>query len=529
MWYNLFGDNVAIDGFFIKNLINETNDVLLNNRLEQIKMISNDTFSFVFYYMRERNYLNIKLNSPNASFFLGEIKSNSELTSNFLQTLKRNLEGYILTSIKQVNLDRVIFFEFEGNDFLLGRVSKRLVLELMGRYNNLILVDSDNTIIDAYFKNVSHTSRTIVPKHTYELYPNHKRNLDEIDYSLVDSESYLTKNYIGISPIFSKYLFENKLNPFDILVSPVRDLSTNKFYWFNLFESKNLKTYQTLSNLLLDLFDTKDVSNSRYQDFVIKLLAFNIKKKSNLEENLKSNIDNLVYENYGNYIFSSGLNLGLKYSEITSYDGTVLNLDSSKTLKENALEYFKRYQKSKRSITFLEEQINDLTNLISLLEQIEFDITNNFDSYSIEQQLIPLGFKTKKKTQKPKNTKKILEIKYSDNVYYVGKNNLENEYITHTLGKPNDLWFHIKDRPGSHILMKGEVNDFSLKLGLMIAAYFSKEKNNPVVTINYTEIKHIRKIPKLPGYKVILKQYKSENIRIDHTLINQVLLANDLK
>ncbi|HKL95409.1 MAG TPA: NFACT RNA binding domain-containing protein, partial [Haploplasma sp.] len=113
---------------------------------------------------------------------------------------------------------------------------------------------------------------------------------------------------------------------------------------------------------------------------------------------------------------------------------------------------------------------------------------------------------------------------YNDAIFYVGKNNLQNEYVTHEIGKHNDFWFHIKDAPGSHIVLKGELNDLNLSFGAMLAAKFSKQSDTPVVSVNFTQIKNIKKIPGLKGYNVILTKFETINIRIDHELLSNYLL-----
>src|SRR5690554_2016429 len=179
---------MAIDGFLIKNLINEVKDEIIDNRLECLFQPLDDVFYASFYYRGKRRYLNFKLKPPYASFFLSEeIINSNNIQSNFLQTLKRQLEGYILKDIKQHLNDRVVIFEFEGVDLIEGLVKKQLILELMGRYNNLILL-KDNIIIDAFIKNVSTTSRSIANKINYEFFPTNKKTFTLDAYKNMDSQ-----------------------------------------------------------------------------------------------------------------------------------------------------------------------------------------------------------------------------------------------------------------------------------------------------------------------------------------------------
>lgn len=519
---------MALDGYFINKLVDETKKIILNSRIEKIYQTDKDIFIFSLYKQGHRNYLYFKLNAPSASFYvLEKMISVESTTSNFLINLKNNLEGYLIHDITQLKKDRVVTFDLVGNDFLDGRVSKSLVVELMGRYNNLILLDNEYIIIDAFNKKFNSNSRSILPKLKYKYFPTYKLDFDNI-YPKLETNLDLSKRFLGISPLLSKYLFTNQLNLDKIKIEPVKNIKTNQFYWFNLFsEDEEVKTYHNLSSLLADSIIVMNQNNNKYLNYINTQLAKEIKLLENLKKSLEQSNDNLSLKDVGDSIYISGLDLSKSYSSFTNYLGNEVKLDSSKTLNQNAQNYYKLYQKAKRSIEHINTQISNVSNKIGLLEQLQFDLNNSdVDYLEIEETLIPLGFKIKKQKPTRKNKKVItpLVINYNDAVFYVGKNNLQNEYVTHEIGKHNDYWFHIKDAPGSHVVLKGELNDLNLAFGAMLAAKFSKQANTPVVSINYTLIKNIKKIPGLRGYNVILNKFETINIRIDHKLLDNYLL-----
>lgn len=518
---------MAIDGFFIKKLTEEIKTGVKNNRLEKILQISSDIFSFSFYYQGKRKYLNFKLKPPMPSFFItNELISNETLNSNFLNSLRRNLEGSILTNINQHLNDRVVIFEFSGVDIIKGRTNKRLIVELMGRYNNMIILE-DGIIIDAFLKNVSTTNRSIVNKVPYEFFPSDKLNFSLDAYSLVDSPNYLSKHYLGISPLLSNYLFNNPIDIFNVQINPTINLDNNKFYWFDLFENGNNKIHlNSLSELLSKKIESKDISKEKYQNFIEKSLQIYETKLIQLKERLSNYQSDLKLSEFGNYIYSSGFNLSEKHSEITTYDNKTIKLDINKTLNENAQHFYKKYEKAKRAINHLKEQIIENENYYNLFEDFKYELINTtHDFKDLEIALKPFGFKTKNKPNNKTNSKQnYLKIEYLENIFYIGRNSKENAIITHDLSNRNDYWFHIKDAPGSHVLMKGELSDEALKFGAMLAAKYSKEKDNPVVSINYTQVKYLKKIPKMPLSQVILTKYQTINIKIDNELINSVLI-----
>lgn len=523
---------MAIDGLFIYSLIKETKESIINTRLERIVQINDDIFSFSLYHQGKRIYLNFKLKPPYACYFLtNNIISNDSITSNFLNNLKRHLEGYIIKDIYQNELDRVITFELTGIDIIKGRVNKKLVLELMGRYNNLILIDED-FIVDAYTKNISSTSRSIVNKIKYEFFPSKKLKFTLDAYNSMTTPTYLSDIYLGISPLLSEYLFKNKIDIFNTEIKATKNLTNNKFYWFDLFSDSDQKIYyKSISELLEKSIETGEISKLKYQNFIEKNLTLYSNRILKLKERLANYYKDLELKDFGNYIYSAGINLNEKHSEIISYDNTVVKLDVTKTLLENAKDYFNKYQKAKRAISHIETQIEENQNLYDLFNQYSYDLSNiTTDFKDLELSLKVFGFKTKQKVSNKKQSKDpYIKLEYLGNTYYIGRNSKENIIVTHEIGSNNDLWLHIKDQPGSHVVMKGIVNDDTLLFGAMLAGYYSKEKDNPVVSINYTQIKHLKKIPKMPLSQVILTKYQTINIKVDKDLINRVLLANNLK
>lgn len=520
---------MAIDGYFISKLVNEVNNEILNARLERIMQIETDIFVFQFYFQKKRTFLYFKLNAPNASFFTASsLISEDYQQSNLLNSLKQNLEGYILTSISQHSLDRVIEFNFTGNDFLDGKVNKKIIVELMGRHNNLILLDDNNTIIDAFHKKLDPNGRSILPKANFTYFPTSKTLFDD-NYVNIDSSKNLSLNYLGISPLLAKYLFVNR--PSNILtleVKPTFNNITNQFYWFNLFEeTDDLKEYQSISEMLLILVSQKKKSNNQYINFITKEITKNQRLLENAKNNLSKAFNNLNYKESGDAIYSSGLNLNQYHTSITDYSNNQIDLDVKLNLNQNAQKFYKLYQKAKRSIDHLDDQIKQLENDQDVLNQLLYDINSvDYNFLEIEEILIPYGFKNKKQRKNTKKKIKIVPLKfeYKDYIFYVGKNNLQNEYVTHTLAKNNDHWFHIKDAPGSHVILKGALTTESIEIGAMLAAKYSKQALNPIITVNYTNIKDVKKIPGLKGYNVILKKYQTINIKIDNDIINDLLL-----
>lgn len=527
---------MAIDGFFIEKLTEELNNILSSNRLERIFQIDNNLFVFNFYYRKKRTHLAFKMQGPKAGVFvLDEFMNTKQFNTNFLQNLKRELEGAILNKIKQHNNDRVMIFVFEVNDFLDGKVNKYLFLELMGRNTNLILTDNNNVIIDAHNKSVN-DYRSIIPNAKFEFFPSDKKLLKEVNFKELSSSNFLFKNYIGVSPLLSRYIYNNNVNVFKVELNPTKDLTNNKVYWFDVFgENVDKKNFNSLSELLNDVSDiTIEDKFDKQKSFIDEQLK-RIKKRINIlcKEKDKAQ-SNLINQHIGNMIYSSGLNLKERVESITDFDNNTYQIDQTKTLNENAQIHYKSYQKARRTITSVDKLIKKLREDIDVLEEISFFLTlNDVDIVDIEEQLSSFGYNKPTKKVKKTNNKQSnpLKIFYMDTYIYVGKNSRQNDYITHSLANKEDYWLHVKDAPGSHVIIKSNAPSKEvIELAAMLAAYHSKLKLSNQIPVTFTKVKNLRKIPGRPGSQVIVSSYESILINIDNEIIEDILnKANDLQ
>jgi len=197
---------------------------------------------------------------------------------------------------------------------------------------------------------------------------------------------------------------------------------------------------------------------------------------------------------------------GDKFVDLVNYydeNGTVIHvqLDPQLTPSENAQRYFKRYTKQKNSQVSVMEQIelsnNELTYFSTLLQQLE--LASLSDIEEIREELVAGGYlreRAKKGAKRKKSNKpQLLCYTSSEGIdIYVGKNNLQNEYVTNRLASNNDTWLHTKDIPGSHVVIRStEYGDPTLEEAAMLAAYYSQAKSSSMVPVDFTLIRHVKK------------------------------------
>lgn len=284
-----------------------------------------------------------------------------------------------------------------------------------------------------------------------------------------------------------------------------------------LSQGGSFKEYDSPSILMEEFYHARDkVSRlqGRSHDMQ-KLVTNNIdrveKKLDILNKTLLECEEKPKYSLYGELITANIYNIkkGDKevkalnyYSEESEY--VTIPLDVNKTPAENAQKYYKRYNKLKKAeenayiqIEIAEDELIYLQSVLSNIENAE----NYKDLEDIKNELVETGYIAFKKAMKGKKDKpsKPLHFISSDGIdIYVGKNNLQNDYLTLKFAHNNDIWMHIKNIPGSHVIIKnmGEIPDSTLLEGAILAAYYSKGKNSTKVPIDYTEIRNVKKMAK---------------------------------
>lgn len=282
-------------------------------------------------------------------------------------------------------------------------------------------------------------------------------------------------------------------------------------------ESLTSIEFESPSKLLEDFYYERDKVNRLQskshdtQKVVLNNLDRVEKKLNILNKTLIDCKEKPKYNLYGELITSNIYNIkrGDKSVTVINYysengDTVEIPLDVNKTPSENAQKYFKKYNKLKKAeenaLIQIELAEDEKTYLESVVTNIE-----NADNYKeledIRSELVETGYIAFKKSMKNKKDKPSKPHHYlsSDGIdIYVGKNNIQNDYLTLKFAHNNDIWMHIKNIPGSHVIVKntGDVPDTTLLEAATLAAYYSKGKNSTKIPIDYTEIRNVKKIPK---------------------------------
>ncbi|MCT6827225.1 MAG: NFACT RNA binding domain-containing protein [Lactobacillus helsingborgensis] len=530
---------MAYDGLFIHSLLNSVRPLVVNGRLSKIYQPFAQDLILTFRKERKNIQLLLSANAQYPRFYVTkQAIVNPDKAPTFVMVLRKYLEGSVLQSIDQVGVDRIVNFNFSNRNELGDQVQLVLSLELMGRHSNVILYDKKSGQIIDLLKRVNpdeNRVRLLLPKAKYELPPLipgiNGFKITEAEFNLKATDTApatLAKQFGGLDRDDRQEL-EGYLED---------DLSFSSFKTFmDQFDKKGafiLKTPKNKRKIFpylpyhLDL--TKEASDPDFNHALDEFYQYQsnqdwVKQKSSQIERVIKNEHNKLTkkivklkkqldqaENSEGYrirgeILNANLaqvKPGMSQIELPNYYDNnkpiKIKLDTALSPARNGQKYFTRYKKLRDSIKHVKEQISIAQTNLNYFDTIQTAIDNAEpqDIDQITDELTSQGYL--KKPQKPKRKKKITEKNLnkfrisSGKTVLVGKNNLQNDWLTLKKANKTDIWFHVKNIPGSHVILQSsEATDEDIKETAEIAAYFSKAKNSAHVQVDYVADKRVKK------------------------------------
>ena len=462
---------MAFDGIVTKALANELQN-LSGARIDKIFQPNKDNI-LIGCYLNKTNYLiNICINSSSYRIHLTtHPRSNPSVAPNFCMVLRKHLLGLHIKNIITNNLERVVTIEFEGFDEIDDIISKKLVIELMGKHCNVIILDDQNIIIDSMRHIYQEDSnRNIVP-HLKYIYPttNKKNFLDCTDFSefldLLPNELSIDTFPLILSNIFNGFsrsfvsgilqdLNIDNLNNIDLekIYSEIRNIvfenDTNNLN-FNYIDVKGKKDYYLstsnneklvpfhLNFFLDDFYFEKETSQEFrvYRDSVLKMILGVLdkyKKRLNNMNKKLSECDNMQkYQLYGELITANLYRIeNIPTSSIVLenyYDNNKeisIELDSRYSPSVNAKRFFKKYNKLKNTLEIVTKQKDETLKELDYIESIVYELeaaTTLDEVYSIFEEIsenVIFAEKTKQLSNKKKDKLKKSNLTKNKNVSF---------------------------------------------------------------------------------------------------------------
>lgn len=518
---------MSFDGFFLHHLTKELRRDILNGRIQKV----NQPFEreIVLHIRQNRQTYKLLLS---AHPVFGRVQTtqtefkNPQFPNTYTMIMRKYLQGAVIEDIKQHGNDRILEFAISNKNEIGDHIQVALIIEIMGKHSNIILVDrTENKIIET-IKHVGFSQnsyRTLLPGSNYIEPPKPKGHnpftiSDKSLFAILQTEELSPKNlqsfFQGLGRDTATYLSEvlvtDKLKNFrHFFQAETTPSLTDKGFSPVAFDASS-QTFDSLSQLLDYYYQDKaekDRIAQQASDLISRIqneLDKNTNKLAKQQQELADTETAEIFRQKGELLttFLSQVPNNQESVTLDNYytnEPIVINLDKALTPNQNAQRYFKKYQKLKEAVKHLTGLIAETKQTIHYLESVEVALSQASidDIEDIREELTETGFMRRRSQDKRHKRKKPETYLASDGktIILVGRNNLQNEEVSFKLAKKGELWFHAKDIPGAHVLIKDNLNpsDDVKTDAAELAAYFSKARLSNLVQVDMIEAKKLHK------------------------------------
>ena len=575
-----------LEGLTLKLVNDHLKEELLGGKIYRVFMPTPHSLLLMIKRDRDTTALLAELNGGSPALYIPkQLPENPDVPPAFCMLLRKHLEEGRITAIKQQDLDRIITLEIDMLGASSKIITKKLIFELTGKNSNIIL-EQDGIIIDS-IKHIGASQssyRLILPGKEYVapppqsgLNPLTANPMELVRIANAAPAATFLKGFITNTVGLGKYTASELLTAADIIINQVKlepaeekalaatisnlqeRLNGNgpKPVYAIIGRTNQVKTILTLQPQILETgASVKEFSNindaicyamslkpiqlpqhEQLQKLVSAETAKLEKKLQALEKDLNNAQDAEAQRMLADTIMANiyQIKKGQTSADLINiYDGEPVTVSLSPILSptENAQAYYKRYNKYKRAQVEVQLQMEAAKEMLQYLASLDSSLMTAVTKAEVEeirQEMIAsdlikeIGKKKKSLAQKSMP----LHIKLNDEAdLYIGKNNKQNDYVTFTMGGPRDLWFHTKDIPGSHLILKTTLPEYrqsDIDIAVQLAAYFSKARSGSNIPVDCVQRRHVKKpAGSKPGF-VIFTNQKTYYTTPDETLINKLL------
>ena len=556
-----------LDGLTMSVLAKELHERLQTGQIQKLYQIDKTTLLFKIRALNEDQNLIITVGATPAMFLSKPLQDLPKEPSSLCMFLRKHIEGSRIVKVEQINGDRIMCIQTDKLEMDGSITSTLIYVELMGKYSNCIFVQ-DGVILESliHVSPLMNRERSISPKLQYELPPNANRvSLMDFDYNEIKNllvsfgngsvQQSIRAIFNGFGkPLLDEVSYNANLNGDEIitdlessqvdklanalydlkimlqnsngLLSLVNDNHKKAYSPFILHNYNVVKAYETISEALEEsIHNTKAIHTADKE--LEKILTAAIKKEEVRHQKIKDELEDTnkmdTYKLYGDLLMINA-HLQVQYEpsielqNLLSDEGEMLTipLKPNLTIVENAQWYYKLYTKLKNRMVSGKYQLNASTTKLEYLKSILYSISLATTRESLEEirkECMDAGII--KKSKKPLSYKlgksNYIHLTIDEGEIFIGRNNQQNEYLTHRFAKPTDIWFHTQDIQGSHLILRLNVepDDMILSKVAQYAAYFSKARETSKVPVDYTYIKNIKKPPGAPLGFVIFNTHQT--------------------
>lgn len=518
---------MSFDGFFLHHLTKELQEQILWGRIQKV----NQPFEQELVLTIRNNRQNYKL-LLSAHPVFGRVQltktdfQNPQSPNTFTMIMRKYLQGALIENIEQIENDRILEMSISNKNEIGDQIKVTMIIEIMGKHSNIILLDKNEGKIIESIKHIGFTQnsyRTILPGSRYLAPPKIQAQnpftiSDETLFEILQTEDLAANNlqklFQGLgrdtAAELSQRLKTDTFKNFKLFFdSPTSPTLTEKSFTAITF-SNSQETFGSLSDLLDYFYQDKaerDRIAQQASDLIHRIqneLEKNKKKLKKQEQELQDTDKAEEFRQKGE-LLTTYLNQVPNNQDSVEldnyYTGQKVSIPLNKALtpSQNAQRYFKKYQKLKEAVKHLGSLISETKATIQYLESVDnaLNQASLSEISEIREELVQTGFVKRRHREKIQKRKKPEPYLASDGktIILVGKNNLQNDELTFKMSKKGELWFHAKDIPGSHVLIKDNLNpsDEIKTDAAELAAYFSKARLSNLVQVDMIEAKKLNK------------------------------------
>ena len=519
---------MSFDGFFLHHMVEELRRELVNGRIQKINQPFEQELVLQIRSNRQSHRLLLSAHPVFGRIQLTQTTfENPAQPSTFIMVLRKYLQGALIESIEQVENDRIVEISVSNKNEIGDHIQATLIIEIMGKHSNILLVDKSSHKILEVIKHVGFSQnsyRTLLPGSTY-IAPPSTESLnpftikDEKLFEILQTQETTTKNLQSLfqglgrdtANELENILVSDKLSTFrNFFNQETKPCLTETSFSPVPFANQVGEPFDNLSDLL-DTYYKDKAERDRVKQQASELIR---RVENELQKNRhklkKQEKELLATDNAEEFRQKGELLTTFLHQVPNDQDQVILDnyytnqpitiaLDKALSPNQNAQRYFKRYQKLKESVKYLTDLIQETKATILYLESVETVLNQAGleEIAEIREELIQTGFIRRRQREKIQKRKKPEQYLASDGktIIYVGRNNLQNEELTFKMARKEELWFHAKDIPGSHVVISGNLDpsDEVKTDAAELAAYFSQGRLSNLVQVDMIEVKKLNK------------------------------------
>ncbi|MCP4703716.1 MAG: fibronectin-binding domain-containing protein [candidate division Zixibacteria bacterium] len=442
-----------------------------------------------------------------------------------------------VVSIEQLGLDRIIRINLQNNSD-----KHSIIVEAIGPNGNLWLLESDNKILATLRNKKYETDIEYTP-------PSPLDRLNPIDFKseqligLIEENSleigsFLNKNFLGLNKILANEIAERADLDYSMSINEISETEIDRLTQSVLSTAKLFEQYapaysyetavapfkihhlsgepnkfKTLSLAVYDKIKNRkavgaEVSGKQKVIEAVKKYTKKQKRKIGYVEKDISSAEKFDMYRQNAELLKANITQIKKGQKSVTLDNLydensaqiTITLDPAKTVAENADSYFKKYRKGKDGLGLLERRLEiakiEYETAEKMLDEFETDFESAEKKYEAEiLEILPVS--ETKRAQAPRLPYRPFVLA-SGVTIFVGKDGADNDTTTFRHAKPYELWFHVSQCPGSHVVLKFPNKKFQpskneIAETAAAAAFYSKARKSKTVPVIYTEKKYVRK------------------------------------